>query len=103
MASESTRSIQPNAPRHNLPPPATTFIGRNAEVALVAARLQRPGVRLLTLTGPGGTGKTRLAQQVARAVVDAYPDGVFFVELTPVRDPAFVAATVAEAVGLTET
>ena len=88
-----------------LPVPLTTFVGRDREVAAVAALVARPGVRLVTLTGPGGVGKTRLAIRAAEAAADAFPDGVWFVELAPIRDrpervPALVAATIADALGL---
>ncbi|HUG47581.1 MAG TPA: adenylate/guanylate cyclase domain-containing protein, partial [Candidatus Limnocylindria bacterium] len=82
----------------NLPIPTTSFVGREHEVAEVAARL-RDGARLLTLTGPGGTGKTRLALQAAAAVAESFPDGVWWVPLTPLRDPALVMPTAAGAVG----
>src|SRR5213076_3309435 len=67
----------------NLPIPATPFLGRERELAEVAGLLTRDGVRLLTLTGPGGTGKTRLALQAAAAAADLYPDGVWWVPLAP--------------------
>ena len=60
-------------------------------------------MRLLTLTGPGGTGKTRLALQAAAELIDDFPDGVFFVALAPITDPGLVAAAIAQALGLTET
>ena len=86
------------------PTPPTPLIGRAAEVREVAALLGQdsPPVRLLTLTGPGGVGKTRLALAVADAMVDAYPDGVAFVDLAPLRDDRLVPATVARALGLQE-
>jgi predicted ATPase/class 3 adenylate cyclase len=85
--------------RTNLPVPATVFLGRDDELGDVAGLLGRPDVRLLTLTGPGGTGKTRLALQAAAESSDAYPDGVFWVPLAPVRDPELVASTIEAAVG----
>jgi predicted ATPase/DNA-binding SARP family transcriptional activator len=93
---------RPERRRHNLPAQATPFIGRQAQLAEVRALLSRPEVRLLTLTGPGGTGKTRLALQVAAEVLDAYPDGVFFVALAPIRDPALVIPTIATTIGVRE-
>src|SRR5262249_38557054 len=73
-----------------LPVPPTRLIGREAEVMALCDLLAQPDVRLVTLTGPGGTGKTRLAFEVAADVRHRYPDGVFFVDLTPLRDPALV-------------
>ena len=70
--------------------PATAFLGRERELADVVELLSRDGVRLVTLTGPGGTGKTRLALQAAAEVSDAFPDGVWWVALAPLRDPALV-------------
>jgi predicted ATPase/DNA-binding CsgD family transcriptional regulator len=89
--------------RPQLPVPLTSFVGREREVVAVAELVRRPGVRLVTLTGPGGVGKTRLAIRVADEVAADFPDGVWFVVLAPVRDPALVAATVAQALGVPET
>ena len=88
--------------RSNLPVPATAFLGREAELSVVAAMLSEAGVRLVSLTGPGGTGKTRLALQAAAEVSDRFPDGVFWVSLAPLRDPALVLPAVAAAVGVGE-
>ena len=90
-------------PGAHLPVPLTSFVGREREIAAVAGLLRRPGVRLVTLTGPGGVGKTRLAIRVAEEVATDFPDGVWFVALAPVRDPALVAATIAQALGVRET
>ena len=87
-------------PVHNLPVPLTPLIGRSGAIAEVKHLLQ--GSRLLTLTGVGGTGKTRLALQVASAVIDDFADGVYFVDLAPVTDPALVAKAVAAALGIIE-
>ena len=84
----------------DLPPVLTAFVGRAAEIAAVADLLTRS--RVVTLTGPGGTGKTRLAIGVTEQVVDGFADGGVFVELAPVRDPALVASSIAAAVGLAE-
>ena len=88
---------------HNLPPQLTPFIGRESLVAEIRGRLEQPGVRLLTLTGPGGAGKTRLALHVAAELVEAYADGVWFVPLAPVASATLVAATIAGALGIRET
>ncbi len=85
--------------RTNLPVPATPFLGRERELAEVVGLLS--GTRLLTLTGPGGTGKTRLASQAAGLASDGYPDGVWWVPLAPLRDPDLVLETAAQVVGST--
>ncbi len=77
----------------NLPIPATPFLGRDQEVADVVTLLRRADVRLLTLTGPGGTGKTRLAAETAARSSEDYPHGVWWVPLAPLRDPALVLET----------
>jgi predicted ATPase/class 3 adenylate cyclase len=92
-----TLDARPN----NLPTQLTTFIGRDAELEEAAGLLAT--ARLLTLTGPGGTGKTRLSLQLAARAADDFPDGVFFVPLEPIRDPMLVAPRIASAVGVSET
>jgi predicted ATPase/class 3 adenylate cyclase len=87
---------------HNLPLQPTPFLGREREVGEIVDRLGRPDVRLLTLTGPGGTGKTRLALQAAAEVLDDFADGVFFVPLAPLADPALVPSAIANALGIRE-
>src|SRR5215213_6903187 len=87
---------------HNLPPQLTPFIGRDALAAEIRGRLEQPAVRLLTLTGPGGTGKTRLALQVAADLIAEYADGVWFVPLAPVASATMVASTIAGALGVRE-
>lgn len=83
----------------NLPVPATPFLGRERELGEVGDTLGRPDVRLLTLTGAGGSGKTRLALQAAAEAADDYPQGVWWVPLAPVREPNDVVVTAARALG----
>jgi predicted ATPase/DNA-binding XRE family transcriptional regulator len=80
-----------------LPSPLTIFIGREREAEEVRQKLLQPDVRLLTLTGPGGVGKTRLSLEVARQVRDRFADGVCFVALAPISDPALVPSAIAQA------
>jgi predicted ATPase/class 3 adenylate cyclase/DNA-binding CsgD family transcriptional regulator len=87
---------------NNLPVQLTPFIGREQELTAVQQLLYREDVRLLTLTGPGGTGKTRLGLQVAAELSDRFADGVFFVNLAPVNDPASVMPTIAQTLDIRE-
>jgi predicted ATPase/class 3 adenylate cyclase len=82
---------------HNLPAQASPLIGRERELRAVRDLVLRQSARLVTLTGPGGTGKTRLALQVAAEVIDAFRDGVFFVNLTTVREPERLASVILQA------
>jgi non-specific serine/threonine protein kinase len=82
----------------SLPRPLTSFIGRERELAQAKRLLQ--GSYLVTLTGPGGSGKTRLCIALAAAVAAEFPDGVYFVPLAPVRDPQLVPSTIAQSIGL---
>jgi predicted ATPase/Tfp pilus assembly protein PilF len=86
-------------PRHNLPNQPTAFVGRVGELADIAERLNNPACRLLTLIGPGGIGKTRLALQAAEAEISNYANGVFFVSLAPLRSADSLVPTIAEAIG----
>jgi predicted ATPase/class 3 adenylate cyclase len=85
---------------NNLPTQLTSFVGREGELAEAERLLE--STRLLTLTGPGGTGKTRLSLQLAANVSEAYPDGIWFVALEPVRDPGLIAGTIMTTLGLVE-
>ena len=87
---------------NNLPMQPTPLVGREREIDEIRGRLLAPEVRLLTLTGPGGTGKTRLALQAAAELLDEFKDGVFFVALATLTDPTLVASTVAQALGVRE-
>jgi predicted ATPase/DNA-binding CsgD family transcriptional regulator len=86
-----------------LPKPLTSFVGREREVTTLGDLLRRDDVRLLTLTGPGGVGKTRLALRVAEEVAEEFPDGTIFVGLAAIADPALVLPTLAQTVGAEET
>ena len=88
--------------RRHLPAPATRLIGRRREIDEVTAMLRGSDVRLLTATGPGGIGKTRLTVQAAFELADAFPDGVWFVGLAELRDPDLLLSTVAAALGVDE-
>ena len=83
--------------RTNLPIPATAFLGRERELREVVELLDREDARLVTLTGPGGTGKTRLTLQAAAEASDGFPDGVHWIPLAPLRDETAVGATFAQA------
>ena len=83
---------------NNLPQPATSFIGRERELSELKARLGK--ARLITLLGMGGLGKTRLSLQVAEEVKHQFPDGVWFIDLSPISDPALVADEAAQALGV---
>jgi non-specific serine/threonine protein kinase len=87
-------------PRHNLPAQVTSFVGREHEIDEVRRLLET--ARLLTLTGPGGTGKTRLGLQVATEIVENYADGVYFIELASINDPVLVANAIAQVLDVKE-
>src|SRR5215210_2000902 len=87
---------------NNLPAQPTPLVGRERELGEVRDLLRGEGVRLLTLTGPGGIGKTRLGLQVGADLLDEFEDGVFFVALAPITDPALVASAIAEPLGVVE-
>lgn len=87
---------------HNLPVQPTPLLGREREMDAVCALMRDDAVRLVTLTGPGGIGKTRLGLQVAAEVSDHFPDGVCFVALASLTDPSLLAPTIAQTLGLRE-
>jgi predicted ATPase/serine/threonine protein kinase len=88
---------------NNLPVQRTAFIGREQEAVMLRELLRRADARLVTITGPGGIGKTRLALQVASQIEDQFPGGVCFVALSAVCEPDLIAATIAQAAGVRET
>lgn len=92
----------PPATPHNLPAPLTSFVNRTYDVAAITALLRRSDVRLLTLIGPPGIGKTRLSIHAAEALLPAFPDGVWFVDLAPISDPALALAAIARQAGVSE-
>ncbi len=89
-------------PHNNLALPRSPLIGRDHETAVVQNLLLQEQIGLLTLTGPGGIGKTRLAMQVAVNVLDHFVDGVYFVSLAPISDPDLVSATIAQTLSVRE-
>jgi predicted ATPase/DNA-binding XRE family transcriptional regulator len=101
MAPLDRERVQPH-PLVLLPAPLTRLIGRETEVAAIAQLLAQDEVRLVTLTGPGGTGKTRLALAVAADMVSQYQDGAFFVDLSALTDAALVMPTIAASAGVPE-
>jgi len=82
--------------------PTTSLVGRQPLVQLICERLRDAGVRLLTLLGPGGVGKTRISLEVARQMREDFADGVCFVSLAPISDPELVIPTIAQALDLKE-
>lgn len=95
-ATPSPSEVPPN----NLPPELNRLIGREMAVDVVCQMVRQPEVRLLTLTGPGGTGKTRLAQQVAATLLHEFPDGAYFIDLAPISTPALVASQLAHSLDM---
>jgi predicted ATPase/serine/threonine protein kinase len=87
----------------NLPVPTTAFVGRDKELAAAQELLSRPDVRLVTVTGPGGIGKSRLAIEVARHLTEQFAGGVYFVPLSAITDPGLIILTIAQTLGLRET
>jgi predicted ATPase/DNA-binding SARP family transcriptional activator len=100
-AGELVATAHSPASPHNLPAALTPFVGREAELAELMTRLHEPEMRLLTLVGLGGMGKTRLALELARKQLGAFANGVFFVQLTPLTAPEAIAPTIASTLGVT--
>ena len=104
---ESARGEQAPAESHdhptNVPIPRNPLIGRELELALAKEMLLRQDIGMVTLVGPGGTGKSRLGLQIALDIIDDFKDGVYLVRLTPVRDPSLVILTIADTLGIRET
>jgi predicted ATPase len=94
-----TPSANAHAPRHNLPVQATPFVGREAELTELARLLADPDVRLLTILGVGGIGKTRLSLEVGAAQLNNYPNGVYFVPLAPLDSSEAIVPAIAQALG----
>src|ERR687897_3851183 len=95
------RKHQPRStPRHNLPAARSSFVGRERE--MLEVEFEMATARLLTLTGVGGSGKTRFALEVARDLIEAYPEGVWLVGLAPLSEEILVPKAVAEALGVPE-
>jgi AAA ATPase domain len=95
-----TRGSDPGSRPTNLPLQPTALVGRGRELDDLCALVRTPGVRLVALTGPGGTGKTRLALQAAAELADDFSDGTFFVSLAPIEDPELVPVEVAQTIGV---
>jgi predicted ATPase/DNA-binding SARP family transcriptional activator/DNA-binding CsgD family transcriptional regulator/Flp pilus assembly protein TadD len=100
LSADPSREERPGVGKHNLPVPKTSFVGRGREMLEVKRNLTM--TRLLTLTGAGGSGKTRLALEVAKDLVGSYADGVWLIELAPLSEPELVAQEVAGALGARE-
>ena len=92
----------PESRQSNIPVQRTGFVGREKEIEAAKELLLRPDVRLLTVTGPGGIGKTRLGIEIASAVADRFPGGIYFVALSAVNDPGLLLSVIVQALGLRE-
>ena len=99
---DSVVGVSATAPVGYLPVPATAFLGRERELGEIAALMSRGDTRLLTLTGPGGSGKTRLALRLAQSSAHDYRHGVWFIPFAQITDPQLIAPTICVALGLAE-
>jgi predicted ATPase len=95
-------NVETQALRSNLPAQRTGFVGRESEVAAARGLLQRDDVRLVTITGPGGIGKTRLALQIAEGMRDSFPGGIYFVPLSSLSDAGLIESAIAQSLGIRE-
>lgn len=100
LDSPSMANMETSPPRHNLPPLLTPFFGREEEIEELLARLSNPAYRLLSIVGPGGIGKSRLAQQVAAQQLNSFGDGVYFVSLAQTPTVELIPLAIAEALQL---
>jgi predicted ATPase len=96
------KTKQPETRPNNLPPQRTGFVGRQKEIAAIRELILRQEVRLVTVTGPGGIGKTRLAVQVADELLECFPGGTYFVPLSAMNDPGLIASAIVQALGIRE-
>ena len=99
IQAEELSGTQPVAlqPRHNLPVPLTSLIGREVDLTALSQLLADPALRLVTIVGPGGVGKTHLALEAVAAQVDRFPNGVYLISLAPLQSADFLATTIVEA------
>ncbi|MDQ3585976.1 MAG: protein kinase [Acidobacteriota bacterium] len=102
LSSDSSSGSFQTAPLHNLSQGSSPLVGREQEIEKIKGLLRQDDVRLVTLTGIGGTGKTRLAKEIARRLLEVFPGGVFFIELAAIHDPALVISSIAQPLDVTE-